>query len=554
MYLPGLWALPPTDRDESRFAQASRQMLESGDLLIPRVQDRERLNKPPLIYWLQAASARIFGDPPNTPTNAPGNLHARIWVYRLPSVLAACTTILLTWRFGCRMFDPRAALLGAALLAVCPIVVWDAHQARADQVLLTTVVAAQFALFQTWRTGSARWAVGFWISIALGILTKGPIAPMIAALTLLALILATGRARWLWSLRPGLGLLIVAAIIGPWLYATGERVGWTRYLSIISSETLGRSAEAREGHWGPPGYHLIMFCVLFWPGSLLTGLAVTGAIARLRSARRSRPADPPADRHALSGRAASEVFLLAWALPAWIVFEVVSTKLPHYTMPLYPALALLSARAVFGAQSGHIPGVRSFGSRLGFGLWVVIGALISGAGLALLVILPLRPETALPALLVVGLALTGLWKARSAINMGRFVPASLAGIVSAIGSTALLTQFALPPHMSLSTRLASTLRDADPTADRPLAALGYHEDSLIYLTRGRLTRLNDADLPAWLTAHPDALVVFRDTDPFLSIAPPASLIADLTGFNYSVGRTERLRVFDASRSPKAPAP
>src|SRR4051812_21387330 len=60
VYLPGFFAIPVVDRDEARFAQASRQMLESGDYVVPRVQGTPRLNKPPLIYWLQATAARVL--------------------------------------------------------------------------------------------------------------------------------------------------------------------------------------------------------------------------------------------------------------------------------------------------------------------------------------------------------------------------------------------------------------------------------------------------------------------------------------------------------------
>ena len=99
--LPGLGGLPVVDRDEARFAQASRQMLESSTLegwIVPRVGDRPRLNKPPLIYWMQSGVAWVAtgGDPSMD----------RIWMYRLPSVLAALFAAGLTWWLGRRMFGP----------------------------------------------------------------------------------------------------------------------------------------------------------------------------------------------------------------------------------------------------------------------------------------------------------------------------------------------------------------------------------------------------------------------------------------------------------------
>ena len=344
--------------------------MESGDFVVPRIQDRPRLNKPPLVYWLQCASVAAFGDEPGRWPN--GN----IWVFRVPSALCALASVLLTWRLGLRMLDPRAAALGAALLAVCPMVAWDAHQARADQLLLLTVIGAQHALWLCWsdlrrgrpaRTGA--W-VGLWVWMGIGVLAKGPITPMIALLTTGALCWQSWGWRWIAGLRPAAGIAIVCAIVAPWVVAVGMQVGWSNYLHTVWDETIGRSAGAKEGHWGPPGYHLVLLCVLFWPGVMLTGLAVR----RAWKLRRHGP----------------ELFLLAWIIPSWLVFEIVSTKLPHYTMPLYPAVALLSARAVLAADTRRLAGMREFGTRIGLFLWVVIGVGIMAAGVALLEILASR--------------------------------------------------------------------------------------------------------------------------------------------------------------------
>ena len=97
--LPGLDAIPVVDRDEARFVQASRQMLDSGTLegwTVPMVGEKYRLNKPPLIYWLQATSAGVF--------SGFDSASASIWMYRLPSMLAALCTVLITWRLGTAMF------------------------------------------------------------------------------------------------------------------------------------------------------------------------------------------------------------------------------------------------------------------------------------------------------------------------------------------------------------------------------------------------------------------------------------------------------------------
>src|SRR5688572_29917623 len=123
-------------------------------------------------------------------------------------------------------------------------------------------------------------------------MTKGPITPMIAGLTCLALSLVSRQWRWLLQLRPLLGVIIVVAVVGPWVYLVGQEIGWSKYLAIVYDETIGRSAGAKEGHWGPPGYHIVLLGVLFWPGSLLTAAAIGRAWRR--GMRVSAPPPPPA--------------------------------------------------------------------------------------------------------------------------------------------------------------------------------------------------------------------------------------------------------------------
>ena len=140
--------MPAIDRDEARFAQASRQMLNAPNWeawVVPRIQDRPRLNKPPLIYWTQAGSASVFT---GRLFGTPGDIAAErdaIWMYRLPSLLAAIAAVLFTWRLGCSMFDSRAAFLGAMLLAASPIMIWESRQARSDMLLVACTTGARTA-------------------------------------------------------------------------------------------------------------------------------------------------------------------------------------------------------------------------------------------------------------------------------------------------------------------------------------------------------------------------------------------------------------------------
>lgn len=575
VYLPGFFAIPPVDRDESRFAQASRQMFEAvalpasartpsfhdGGLLIPKVQGRPRLNKPPLIYWLQAASgaACTGGDP----------LRDAIWMYRVPSLLAAIGAVLLTWRLGAVMLGPRVGLLAGAMLAVCPVVAWEAHQARADMVLLACTTGAMAALWAVWRAGvegcRAGWgsAVLFWSALAAGIMTKGPIAPLVAGLAAAALGVTTRRWRWLLSLRPVVGAVILAAAVLPWVFAVAQKVGPDLYFRTILDETLGRSLKPKEGHWAPPGYHLVLLPVLFWPGSLLTAAGVVYAAKCAFGAPSNRPGQemqgggeaqtglPVGDdaRDLRSGSRLSRIiaalrsarpspspFLLAWVVPAWIVFEVVGTKLPHYTLPLYPAIAILSANAVVAASAAALP-IRGVGAIKV--PWIIIGvAVCVGLPVGCWLVGVERSAWTIPLGLIWLLVLIfwahGWFEAWWPPE--RWISRQATAIVLMAVSAALLFQAILPHARRLwvSRQIAEVGAPLDPGFQRPLAAIGYHEDSLVFLRRGRIDRINLDDLDAWLAEHPGGLVVGPRAD--LAGRGGLSERARVEGYNYSNGR------------------
>src|SRR5215469_6240844 len=137
LYAPGLAAIPPLDRDEARFAQATRQMLEAGDFVRIRFQDEPRNKKPIGIYWLQAAAVAAFSSPKSR----------AIWPYRLPSALWATAAVLLTFGLGVRLFNSQLAGLIAGVVTASALgVVIEAHLAKTDAALLAAVVAAQGVL------------------------------------------------------------------------------------------------------------------------------------------------------------------------------------------------------------------------------------------------------------------------------------------------------------------------------------------------------------------------------------------------------------------------
>lgn len=141
LFLPGFFALPPTDRDESRFAQATKQMVQSGDYINIRFQDVARNKKPIGIYWLQAAAVKLSGLGERAP----------IWVYRLPSLLGAIAAVLLTYWALLAILTREEAFYAALLLSACVLLGAEARLAKTDAVLLATVVAAMGALLRAYK-------------------------------------------------------------------------------------------------------------------------------------------------------------------------------------------------------------------------------------------------------------------------------------------------------------------------------------------------------------------------------------------------------------------
>src|SRR3974390_1209597 len=151
-FLPGFFAIPPVDRDEARFAQATKQMLEGGGLVDIRFQDEVRYKKPIGIYWLPAAAVKL-GEAAGVP-----RAHFRIWLYRLPSLAGAIGAVLATYWAALAFVSRRAALLAGLMMAGCLLLNFEARLATTDAMLLFAAVAAMGALGRTYlaRHGSGR--------------------------------------------------------------------------------------------------------------------------------------------------------------------------------------------------------------------------------------------------------------------------------------------------------------------------------------------------------------------------------------------------------------
>src|SRR5579875_3239174 len=519
LYAPGLVAIPTLDRDEARFAQATRQMLETGDFLRIRFQNRARDKKPAGIYWLQAAAVGLFSTPASS----------AIWPYRLPSALGAAAAALATLGLGRALFadDRRAGLFAAVLMASALDLVAEAHIAKTDAALLAAAVAGQGLLGVVYMRARAGhpvgWplSVGFWIAEAAGILLKGPVAPLIALATAASLAIADRDGRWLARLRPLAGIGVVALLVLPWLVAI-ERATDGRFLTqSLGHDLLPKLLGGQQGHGAPPGTYLVLAPVTFWPGSLLIASALAWGW-----------------RHA---RAPAERFLLAWLVPAWLVFELVPTKLPHYVLPLYPALALLAGRAL--SQGLADAGIAD---RLVRAAW----ALATCGLAALLILLPVQFGRGISPAGIIGAAAVMVIAAAA---LRRRPPVMTAALLAALAVAFVIPAAAILPGLDrlwLSRAAAALVARHPPPPGRPVVAIGYSEPSLVFLL-GTKTRLLSVPAAARALARGGAALVDMRQEAPLRRALAArglSLRAEgrVAGLDYSTGRELVLTLYNVT--------
>jgi 4-amino-4-deoxy-L-arabinose transferase-like glycosyltransferase len=464
LFLPGFFSIPPTDRDEARFAQATKQMIETGDYIDIRFQDEVRYKKPVGIYWLQAAAVKAG--------HALGvrNALTTIWLYRVPSLVGAIGAVLITYWAALGLVSRRAALFAALMMASCVLLGIERLLAKTDAMLLMTVVAAMGALARAYlpqeNTPAAIWmnAALFWTAVAGGVLLKGPLIVMILALTVISLLVIDRSAGWLWQLKPAAGVLWVAALVLPWFVAITGRAGEAFYSESIGQDLLSKIFSGQEGHGGPPGYYLLLFWITFWPGATIAALA-TPFVWEARH--------EPAIK-----------FLLAWLVPSWLIFELVITKLPHYVLPLYPAIAILAAAALDQHKLS-----RKRWLLAGTTAWFVL-PFLAGVGGCVALAMIAHQFGLFAWLLVGGAAIMGLlaWRLYDVDGPEHsLLRAITAGVLTGIANYSLVIP--LLGYVFPSPALARVMRDSGCT--QPIAAAaGYQEPSLVFLA-GTGTQLTD---------------------------------------------------------------
>lgn len=519
--VPGISSVPPIDRDEARYVQATKQMVETGDYVDIRFQEASRYKKPVGIYWMQAAAVAVSGDGADAP----------IWVYRTVSGLGIALAVLALYWSGAALFGRDAGIVAALVFAALFASAFEGRVAKTDAMLVGLVVLAQGALAQIYvarRAGAEpaahlKWV--FWAAQGVGILVKGPIAPLVSVLTIAALAAYDRDWRWLKALRAGRGILLALLIVLPWLGFITWKSGGAFWQESVGKDLLSKVGDAQESHGAPPGYYVLTFSLFFWPFGLFAMGAWSRAFERLRS-------DPRL------------AFCVAWNIPLWLLLEAIPTKLPHYIMPAYPAQALVAGWFITLAASEIARPLPK--TQLWFLRATAFGHIVVTAGLAAVAVglsLALHERFVwwgVPAAALILLTGWLAWPRAGRLALGRIAAATL----SAGAAYAALFGLVLPSQtaMWIAPRVAASLDVNARCPAPPLAAVGFHEPSLVFLAGTRTALTDPAGAAAALAADPRCGLALVPVDregelrAALGAAGPGLEQVDrVDGLNYSSG-------------------
>ena len=475
-----VWRLGSTglvDETPPLFAAAARAMAATGDWLTPRVNGLPRYDKPPLIYWLMGLGYLLPGQPGWDPLGT--------WAARLPSALSSSAVMLLLastllrWPQGDRPVR-LTALVAALAFALSPLVLLWSRIAVSDSLFSAQLSAALLLFWRCYAAGGRRWWLA-WLVLGLAVLAKGPVAVVLAALTLLVFGCCRGELQGLWRcLRPLPGLAITAAVALPW-YALELLVeGRPFWDSFFGYHNVQRFTAVVNHHLQPWWFFLPVLVVASLP---FTPLLLAGLAAALRTPRRDRPAGQTLP-----------LFAACWLLAVLLFFTVAATKLPSYWIPATPAAGLLIACSAM--EPAALRGRHA--------AWIHAGTLLLvalfSAGLAASPLwIPLIHEPELPTLPAELLASGGVLRAAVCFGL-----AALLGLVLRFAAArwrpfwllaqqlalVLFVLTALQPLVELGDRLrqlpvrqvaATIVEQRRP--DEPLAMVGVLKPSLHFYTR-----------------------------------------------------------------------
>lgn len=481
------------DQDEAAYAGFAHTMLDTGDWAIPEFTWSEPHRKPPLHFWMIAASFAVLGE--NT------------FALRLPGVLCFALTCALLGSWGAAVFGRRRSWGGAAVLATSLAPLFG-KIALVDGPLLLAQTVAALGLLRFLHTPRWRWAAAVAGGVAAGLLLKGPpvLILVIGAMAVLAVV-HPERRRLVglhpWILLPAAALPLMAWGWVAWQRDGGEFVRW-----MFDWYVLRRASGGVFGQTGPPGTYLASFALLLFPWFGLLPAAL------VRTARRVWRRDPV------------YVGLAAWLAAGWLIYEILPSKLPAYALGAYPALAVILADQALDLTADRLRQSRLIQGGLLFqGLLslVIAGGLIAGAWV-------LIPGQVLGGLVVAGVVIA-VATAASATLFGRGQPsrALTAMVVGSMLFFHLAWALAMPqlrPRLGVTRTVADEVASVAAPGTQVIAGKNYRLPSLWLYLEWMEMDVRQADKGEDLRAileQRDPVVLILDEDLREALGSPGGL-------------------------------
>jgi len=482
LYLLGARSVPLWDRDEPRYAQCSREMLQTGEWVVPKYLGNWRIEKPPLIYWSQMLAMAVEGDTPEAA--------------RFPSTVAVLLTALILAAVVRHFLGDQRALWTVFIFCTSILTIASAKFCITDAMMMFFVAVGQGCLaFLYWSSHRNQkppvWVVPiFWISLALAGLTKGPQALGMHCMMLFVLLLLDANAngwnwrqsaKWSLRLQPLIGVPLLAVIVTPWLVLVHQRA--PGFVQELFHKARLHTATSMEGHGEPPGYHMALIIFTFFPWSLLLPTAVTSAWRNRKSA--------------------TIRFAMAATAGPWLLMELIRTKLPFYILPAFPGLAFLTADAIIRCIRGQNRDLKRPMFIYACGFWAV--AILAVAFIPWLCLrFSTRDQLPIPAFIAFNIA--GVIYA--ALVFGRFYQQRIARAATVLGvgmvimlAILYIAIFPKLDFVQLSERLANDLKKMGAYgANTHVAMIGYAEPSLAFYQGGGARE----QLPDYLQTTPQS--------------------------------------------------
>jgi 4-amino-4-deoxy-L-arabinose transferase-like glycosyltransferase len=557
MYFPNLGAAHLWDDDEPFFGQAAWEMYHRGDLIVPYFNRDVFVHKPPVMYWVMIAGMAVFGETE--------------FALRVGAALFGIADVLLTYHIGRRLFSARAGFWSALILGSSLNFAVVARAAVSDPELILFCTLPILIFIVGSRVGQAErrstdvmpwkfWALAY-ASMAIAVLTKGPIGIVLptAVIGLFLLLHRTcrqgsetlaphprplspcggeGRAmaapsppaplprwgegsnliftairsvtstcRWswqtfspltilrtAWQMRPLTALAMLALIAGPWFVAVGLLTDGVFLEGFFGVHNFGRAMSAMEGHRGGPWYYFMAICIGTFPWCIFLAQSL------LLLTRRVREVGPQREAYLL---------LIAW-FTVWVgTFTIVSTKLPHYVLPAYPAVALMLGRFVSSWLENSFEvsrrWLRAAWGTLGF----VGGALLIALPIVAQVFVP--GETSLDLIGLIPLIGGGVAFWASETDRRRLAAGVLAGVAASFIVAVFGYAAARVDRFQNSHVIAGWLHELSPHSEPAVAAFEYWRPSVVYYSKLRVQDMNADEIADLFADHPgEAFVVTTD--------------------------------------------